>query len=142
MIVVVDVNISPEEVDFLKTLDAVSHVVHVPVDLRRSMPDEEIVKYALEHEALIVTRDKGFSYNPTKQWKEDSPSVLLIRYKNRLVRQLGPQVRHAMDVFRLHASRDESVAGVLRRGKFRLIPSRKQRDLSRSQLADTPRAFP
>ena len=133
MIVVADVNISPKEVNFLRTFDAVSHVVHVPVDLRRSMPDEEIVKYALEHKALIVTRDKGFSYHPTKQWIEDYPSVLLVRYKNRLVRQLGPHVMHAMDVFQFHASRGESVVEVLRRGKFRVrvILSRERSNLSR-----------
>ena len=59
MIMVADVTISPKEVDFLRMFDAVNHVVHVPVDLRRSSPDEEIVKYALEHKALIVTRDKA-----------------------------------------------------------------------------------
>ena len=37
------------------------------------MLDEDIVKYALEHKALIVTRDKDFNYYPARQRKEDYP---------------------------------------------------------------------
>ena len=66
MLVVADVNISQDEVDFLRGIEAVERVVYVAQDLRRSMPDEEIVEYALENDALIVTRDKGFNYNPKK----------------------------------------------------------------------------
>ena len=125
MLVVADVNISQGEVDFLRELDVVERVVYVAQDLRRSMPDSEIVEYALENEALIVTRDKGFNYNP-KKWKQDHPSVFIVRHKNRLVKEVGRQVKHAMEVFQHHASRGETVAGVLRRGKFRfmVIPKR------------------
>ena len=38
------------------------------MDLHKSMLDEDIVKYALEHKALIVTRDKDFNYDPARQW--------------------------------------------------------------------------
>ena len=129
MLVVADVNISQGEVDFLRELDVVERVVYVAQDLRRSMPDSEIVEYALENEALIVTRDKGFNYNP-KKWKQDHPSVFIVRHKNRLVKEVGRQVKHAMEVFQHHASRGETVAGVLRRGKFRfmVIPMRNRTD--------------
>ena len=129
MLVVADVNISQDEVDFLREIEAVERVVYVAHDLRRSMPDSEIVEYALENDALIVTRDKGFNYNP-KKWKQDHPSVFIIRHKNRLVKEVGRQVKLAMEVFRHHASRGEVVAGVLRRGKFRfmVIPMRKRTD--------------
>ena len=120
MLVVADVNISQDEVEFLRGIDTVERVVYVAQDLRRSMPDEEIVEYALENDALIVTRDKGFNYNP-KKWKQDHPSVFIIRHKNRLVKEVGCQVKHAMDVFGHHAARGETVAGVLRRGKFRFM---------------------
>ena len=93
MLVVADVNISQGEVDFLRELDVVERVVYVAQDLRRSMPDSEIVEYALENEALIVTRDKGFNYNP-KKWKQDHPSVFIVRHKNRLVKEVGRQVKH------------------------------------------------
>ena len=130
MLVVADVNISQDEVEFLRGIDTVERVVYVAQDLRRSMPDEEIVEYALENDALIVTRDKGFNYNPKKQWKQDHPSVFIIRHKNRLVKEVGRQVKHAMDVFGHHAARGETVAGVLRRGKFRfmVIPMRNRTD--------------
>jgi hypothetical protein len=72
MLVVADVNISRQEVDFLKEIEAVERVVYVRHDLNKRMPDEEIVQYALEHNALIVTRDKGFNYNPKKQWEQES----------------------------------------------------------------------
>ena len=113
------------EVDFLRELDVVERVVYVAQDLRRSMPDSEIVEYALENDALIVTRDKGFNYNP-KKWKQDHPSVFIVRHKNLLVKEVDRQVKHAMEVFQHHASRGETVAGVLRRGKFRfmVIPMR------------------
>ena len=120
MLVVADVNISQDEVEFLRGIETVERVVYVAQDLRRSMPDEEIVEYALEHDALIVTRDKGFNYNP-KKWKQEHPSVFIIRHKNRLVKEVGRQVKHAMDVFQYHAARGETVAGVLRRGKFRFM---------------------
>ena len=116
MLVVADVNISQQEVDFLKEIEGVVYVAH---DLNKSMPDEEIIEYALEHDALIITRDKGFQYNPKKQWKQAYPSVLLVRHKNGLVKRVGRQVREAMIVYRSHASRGERVSGVLRRGKFR-----------------------
>ena len=127
MLVVADVNISQDEVDFLREIEAVERVVYVAKDLRRSMLDSEIVEYALENDALIVTRDKGFNYN-AKKWKQDHPSVFIIRHKNRLVKEVGRQVKHAMDVFQHHAARGETVAGVLRRGKFRfmVIPNRKR----------------
>lgn len=96
MIVVADVNISQVEVEFLKEIEGVERVVYVPIDLRRSMPDDEIVEYALEHDALVVTRDKGFQYNPRKQWKQDYPSVLLVRHKNGLVKRVGRQVAEAV----------------------------------------------
>ena len=118
MLVVADVNILQQEVDFLKEIEAVERVVYVAHDLNKSMPDEEIVQYAREHDALIVTRDKGFNYNSKKQWKEDYPSVLLVRHKNGLVKRVGRQVCDAMDVYRSHAFRGERVSGVLRRGKF------------------------
>ena len=120
MLIVADVNISQDEVEFLRGFETVEFVVYVAQDLRRSIPDEEIVEYALERDALIVTRDKGFNYNP-KKWKQDYPSVLLIRHKNRLVKEVGCQVKHAMNVFQHHAARGETVAGVLRRGKFRFM---------------------
>ena len=47
MLVVADVNISQQEVEFLREIEIIERVVYVPVDLRRSMPDEEIVEYAL-----------------------------------------------------------------------------------------------
>ena len=50
------------------------------MDLHRSMLDEDIVKYALERKALIVTRDKDFNYYPARQRKEDYPSVFIIRH--------------------------------------------------------------
>ena len=84
MLVVAHVNISQDEVDFLREIEAIERVVYVARDLRRSMPDSEIVEYALGNDALIVTRDKGFNYNPKKQWKQDYPSVFIIRHKNRL----------------------------------------------------------
>ena len=129
MLVVADVNISQDEVDFLREIEAVERVVYIAQDLRRSMPDSEIVEYALENNALIVTRDKGFNYNP-KKWKQDHPSVFIVRHKNRLVKEVGCQVKQAMEVFQHHASRGEAVAGVLRRGKFRfmVIPMRKRTD--------------
>ena len=119
MLVVADVNISQLEVEFLREIEGVERVVYVPYDLRRSMPDEEIVEYALANDALVVTRDKGFQYNPRKQWKQDYPSVLLVRHKNGLVRQVGRQLREAVRVYRSCAARGERVSGVLRRGKFR-----------------------
>ena len=119
MIVVADVNISQVEVEFLKEIEGVERVVYVPIDLRRSMPDDEIVEYALEHDALVVTRDKGFQYNPRKQWKQDYPSVLLVRHKNGLVKRVGRQVAEAVRTYRSCAARGERVSGVLRRGKFR-----------------------
>ena len=112
MLVVADVNISQLEVEFLREIEGVERVVYVPYDLRRSMPDEEIVEYALANDALVVTRDKGFQYNPRKQWKQDYPSVLLVR-------QVGRQLREAVRVYRSCAARGERVSGVLRRGKFR-----------------------
>ena len=36
------------------------------MDLHKSMLDEDIVKYALEHKALIVTRDKDCQLRPGK----------------------------------------------------------------------------
>ena len=121
MLVVADVNISQDEVEFPeRRLRQWSVSYYVAQDLRRSMPDSEIVEYALENDALIVTRDKGFNYNP-KKWKQDHPSVFIVRHKNRLVKEAGRQVKHAMDVFGHHAARGETVAGVLRRGKFRFM---------------------
>ena len=125
MLVVADVNISQDEVDILRDIEAVERVVYVAKDVRRSMPDSEIVEDALENEALIVTRDKGFNYNP-KKWKKDHPSVFIVRHKNRLVKEVCRLVKHTMEVFQHNASRGEAVAGVLRRGKFRfmVIPKR------------------
>lgn len=127
MLVVTDMNISQDEVEFLREIESVERVVYVACDLRRGMPDSEIVDYALENDALIVTRDKGFNYNPKRQWKQDYPSVFIIRHKNRLVKEVGRQMRQAMEVFQHHALRGERVAGVLPRGKFRfvVIPKRK-----------------
>lgn len=121
MLVVADVNIPQVEVEFLKGTEGVERVVYVPVDLRRSMPDDEIVEYALEHDALVVTRDKGFQYNPRKQWKQNYPSVLLVRHKNGLVKRLGRQVAEAVRTYQSYAARGERVSGVLRRGKFRFM---------------------
>ena len=50
------------------------------MDLHKSMLDEDIVKYALEHKVLIVTREKEFNYDPAKQRKEDYLSVFIIRH--------------------------------------------------------------
>ena len=126
MLVVADVNISQDDVEFLRDIDAVSDVIYVPHDLRKSMPDEEILQLELVKGALIVTRDKDFIYNPDKQWKEDYPSVLIVRNKNQTIKEFGRKVRKAMDVYRHHAARGETVAGVLRRGHFRymVIPAR------------------
>ena len=44
MLVVADVNISQDEVEFLRGIETVERVVYVAQDLRRSMPDEEIVE--------------------------------------------------------------------------------------------------
>ena len=106
MLVVADVNISQLEVEFLREIEGVERVVYVPYDLRRSMPDEKIVEYALANDALVVTRDKGFQYNPRKQWKQDYPSVLLVR-------QVGRQLREAVRVYRSCAARGERVSGVV-----------------------------
>ena len=119
MLVVAELNISQQEVAFLRGIEAVERVVCVMHDLQKSMPDEEIVEYAREHDALIVTRDREFQYNPQKQWKQAYPSVLLVRHKNGLIKRVGRQVRDAMDAYRFHASGGECVSGVLRRGKFR-----------------------
>ena len=121
MLVVADVNIPQVEVEFLKGTEGVERVVYVPVDLRRSMPDDEIVEYAPEHDALAVTRDKGFQYNPRKQWKQNYPSVLLVRHKNGLVKRVGRQVAEAVRTYQSYAARGERVSGVLRRGKFRFM---------------------
>ena len=83
------------------------------------MPDDEIVEYALKHDALVVTRDKGFQYNPRKQWKQDYLSVLLVRHKGGLVKRVGRQIQRAFSTYRSCAARGERVSGVLRRGKFR-----------------------
>lgn len=58
MLVVADVNISQDEVDFLRGIEAVERVVYVAQDLRRSMPDSEIVEYTLEtmRSSLHATR--------------------------------------------------------------------------------------
>ncbi len=48
MLVVADVNISQDEVAFLRGIETVERVVYIAQDLRRSMPDSEIVEYALE----------------------------------------------------------------------------------------------
>ena len=109
MLVVADVNISRQEVDFLKEIEAVERVVYVRHDLNKRMPDEEIVQYALEHNALIVTRDKGFNYNPKKQWDQEYPSVLLVRHKNGLIKRVGWQVREAMIVYGFSTPHAESV---------------------------------
>ena len=61
MLVVADVNISQDEVEFLRGIETVELVVYVAQDLPRSIPDEEMVEYALENNALIVTRDKAFN---------------------------------------------------------------------------------
>ena len=119
MLVVADVNISQAEVEFLKEVQGVERVVYVPVDLHRSMPDDEIVEYALKHDALVVTRDKGFQCNPRKQWKQDYPSVLLVRHKGGLMKRVGRQIQRAVSTYRSCAARGERVSGVLRRGKFR-----------------------
>jgi predicted nuclease of predicted toxin-antitoxin system len=119
MLVVADVNISLEEVKFLKEIEGVEQVVYVPHALRRTMPGEEIVKYALKHKALIVTRDKGFQYNPKKQWMQDYPSVLLVRHKGGLVKRVARQVRNAFEVYQVFTDSGRRVSGVLRRGKFR-----------------------
>ena len=50
------VNISRAEVRPSQE-DRCRRVEYVPVDLHKSMLDEDIVKYALERKALIVTRD-------------------------------------------------------------------------------------
>ena len=47
--------------------------------------------------------------------------MFIIRHKSQLVKEVGRQVKHAMNVFQHHAARGETVAGVLRRGKFRFI---------------------
>lgn len=82
----IDMNLSPQWVDFLKEFNFESRHWSQTGDIRAS--DKEIFDWSRENDFIIITQDLDFSTLLALS-NSEKPSVILIRTKNSLPEQFG-----------------------------------------------------
>lgn len=119
MRILVDMNLSPDWVPFLRThgIDA----VHWSPVGKASSPDSEILEHAAASGFVIFTHDVGFGALLAAT-EANGPSVIQVRTQDVLPQSIGPAVLRALEACRAYLETGAIVSVDLAAQRIRLLP--------------------